>query len=685
MADFQFNIPITKVDMQKREVWGRATQEIVDGHDEIMDYDTSKPLFSKWSDNVMKRSQGKSKGNVREMHQPIAAGKLIAMQFNDGEKAVDVGAYVSDNNSWQKVLDGVLTGFSIGGDYAKRWMDRGKTRYTADPHEISLVDAPAVPTAVFQLVKIDGSTELKKFANYLPLEVEVNKAEGEVAPLEDAGVEKFDNIEGQIPDLTEGVSEVPIEMGVTEGARVPEERQYEEVETDAVIAEINPDNPAGVVDTHGVQTISPTGQVAPVEKSDTPPAWVGAFKEYVKQFSDTVEKLDTLRKQEVEKLQKVDAELKLRGSRVGIARREGEPVQPLKDYPSDWMQYADPANWSFPMTKSLAGVQVAAYNKGSGREKYSPSEWMVLGRRITRMASNVFGVPYRFSPTDKQVERTQVEKAMNDKLQKQSDPMSLLREVSAQLSAACDTIATDPGNAMTMLTRTLGLIDTVSDVSPANPATQAEPPLEMMAKADAAMKCTKCGGSIGKSDAFCAKCGKALEKAASIDESPASEAVAKEDDVNDLEKEAVAKAAVEKYVADQAALAKAAEEKAALEKAQAEQAEKSQSLEDLVKAQSEAMIKMQANLEAIAKGQPMLPAGDVPNAIAEMREEENPLLKALNEGNLAKAYEVVGHDNVKLYDQLNTLAVQQIYKTGINVQRFGFIPAFQVDEETAKQ
>lgn len=731
-------IPLVKVDEQKREVWGRATQEIVDGHNEIMDYASSVPYFKKWTDTVKKRSQGKSQGNVREMHQPIAAGKLIAMQFNDSEKAIDVGAYVSDDNTWRKCLDGTLTGFSIGGDYAKRWMDMGKTRYTADPHEISMVDAPAVPTATFELIKMDGGSEMKKFAVAEPtdVQVEVHKAMLEVAPLLDdyttpvgrqnvinnfygeVHLGKFDNIEEQIDKLNPKLAdpqvpdtflnhEVEIEEGVTEGAKNTEDDAYQEVTSEAVIKEVNPNQPNGVVETRlqdgstpkttanlNIDEAAITREPIPHDEEAEEEAehegkdfskalapQLAEFQNFVKQFSASVETLARLRQEEADKLQKVDAELKLRGSRVGIARREGEPYQPFKDQPADWMQYADPANWSFAMTKALAGQHIATYNAGKGREKYAASEWMVLGRRIARMASDALGVPYKFSPADKQVER-KMEKAMTGQLlNKQSDPMSLLRDVSKQLTEACDMIASDPSNAAAMLTRTLGLIDTASDVSPANPASNAKPPLEM-AKADG-MKCQKCGGMVKAGDKFCAACGEELQKVAKTDSptAPTSEAaMAKEDDVNDLEKAAIEKAAVEKYIAEQEANKAAELAKAEQEKATAEALAKAQTLEEMVKQQNELLAKMQANIEAIAKGAPIPPAGDLAG-IVPMAEADNPLLKALNEGNLAKAYEVVGNDNVKLYDQVNELAVRQLYNTGINVSRFGFFPAFSAEPE----
>lgn len=160
---------ITKVDEERREVTGRATQEAVDRDGEIMDYATTKPEFMKWSAEVSADTGGKSLGNVRSMHGNVAAGKLTNIDFNDVEKAIDVTAKIVDPVEWDKVLEGVHTGFSIGGRYARKWSEplAGKmvTRYTAVPSEISIVDRPCCPTAkFFHIHKRDGSIVKREFA-----------------------------------------------------------------------------------------------------------------------------------------------------------------------------------------------------------------------------------------------------------------------------------------------------------------------------------------------------------------------------------------------------------------------------------------------------------------------------------------------------------------------------------------
>jgi hypothetical protein len=154
---------IAKIDESKHEVWGVATAEVVDKEGEIFDYESSKPFFKRWSDEIAKATDGRSLGNVREMHAPSAVGKLVAIDFDDQLRQIRVGARIVDGTAWQKCTLGVYTGFSIGGAYVKTWKDGEFLRFTANPVEISVVDNPCVPGAHFTAVKADGTCEVRKF------------------------------------------------------------------------------------------------------------------------------------------------------------------------------------------------------------------------------------------------------------------------------------------------------------------------------------------------------------------------------------------------------------------------------------------------------------------------------------------------------------------------------------------
>jgi hypothetical protein len=165
MTSLTMFIPITKVDAAKRLVYGLATAETEDRSGEICDYASTKPNYEKWSGDIAKATNGKSFGNLRAMHGNIAAGKVTSIGFNDDAKQIEICAKVVDDAEWNKVQEGVYTGFSQGGSYEKRWADAdsGLMRYTANPSEISLVDLPCLPGATFQMIKADGAAEIRHF------------------------------------------------------------------------------------------------------------------------------------------------------------------------------------------------------------------------------------------------------------------------------------------------------------------------------------------------------------------------------------------------------------------------------------------------------------------------------------------------------------------------------------------
>jgi len=143
-----------------------AADESLDHDGEILDFESSQPHFENWSAKIAKVTEGKSVGNVREMHGKVAAGKLTEMICDPVAKQVRVAGYAVDAGSRAKMAQGVLTGVSIGGAYGKKWDDpvrKGVIRYEAIPSEISLVDNPCNPNAFFTVVKADGAEELRKF------------------------------------------------------------------------------------------------------------------------------------------------------------------------------------------------------------------------------------------------------------------------------------------------------------------------------------------------------------------------------------------------------------------------------------------------------------------------------------------------------------------------------------------
>lgn len=156
---------LRKIDSFAGTASGVLACEALDHDSEIMDYFKSKPYFQAWSASQFAASDGKSKGNVRlQYNGNTAVGKLTSLRFDDARKQIECEASIIDPVAREMLREGVLTGFSIGGQYiSKTPMSGGITRYVANPSEVSVVDRPCLPNATFSSVKADGSEELRKF------------------------------------------------------------------------------------------------------------------------------------------------------------------------------------------------------------------------------------------------------------------------------------------------------------------------------------------------------------------------------------------------------------------------------------------------------------------------------------------------------------------------------------------
>ena len=166
------SFPFSKVDKEKRTVSGFATLDNIDRHGDVVTSEASEKAFARF------------RGNLREMHAPIAVGKVLSFHpedFFDKEsgktyKGIYVQAYVSKGaqDTWEKVLDGTMTGFSIGGNIVQSSFEPGDAESDKerriikeyDLMELSLVDSPANPLAsIFSIQKLaDGNTIFKGMA-----------------------------------------------------------------------------------------------------------------------------------------------------------------------------------------------------------------------------------------------------------------------------------------------------------------------------------------------------------------------------------------------------------------------------------------------------------------------------------------------------------------------------------------
>jgi hypothetical protein len=150
-SEISYYAPITRINQEKREVIGVATAEVKDAYRTVIGYEASKDAFHRW------------RGNIREMHQSKAVGRALEIMPDDEHRRIIVRARISKGaeDTWQKILDGTLTGFSIGGKNGKwttRTIDGEELPYLEryDQAELSVVDNPACPASSIEVVRADG-------------------------------------------------------------------------------------------------------------------------------------------------------------------------------------------------------------------------------------------------------------------------------------------------------------------------------------------------------------------------------------------------------------------------------------------------------------------------------------------------------------------------------------------------
>lgn len=130
------------------KVWGYASSEAVDSDGEVIAAEAMKAAIP----DYMKF------GAVREMHGSNAAGTAIEINVEDDGRTF-FGAHIVDPVAVTKVKTGVYKGFSIGGSVTAR-DELNKSQITGlKLTEISLVDRPANPDAVFTCFKADKSKD----------------------------------------------------------------------------------------------------------------------------------------------------------------------------------------------------------------------------------------------------------------------------------------------------------------------------------------------------------------------------------------------------------------------------------------------------------------------------------------------------------------------------------------------
>lgn len=165
--NYHVSMPLSKIDKEKRTVSGWASLDNPDLQGDIVLAEASLMAFKRF------------KGNIREMHQPIAVGRMLDYRpdsYYDSEtqkfyNGIWVEVYVSKGaqDTWEKVLDGTLRAFSIAGPINDSEMefskDAGKPLRIVKDYdlvELSLVDAGGNQLAnVMSFAKVNGELVMK--------------------------------------------------------------------------------------------------------------------------------------------------------------------------------------------------------------------------------------------------------------------------------------------------------------------------------------------------------------------------------------------------------------------------------------------------------------------------------------------------------------------------------------------
>jgi hypothetical protein len=283
----RLSMPLTKVDEGRRIVSGFASLDNLDKQMDIVTTEASMNAFAKF------------RGNIRELHQPSAIGKMVSFKeekYFDPEskkfyKGVYVSAYISKGaqDAWEKVLDGTYTGFSIGGRM-NEWDDAYDEKADAqiriikeyDLIELSLVDSPANQFAsIMSVQKVDGVDIIKGDETVLE-NVFYDKESGIVVTSEEETlaspvsgeemqnigfVEKYDSDKADmikfLVDSAKGIRTIKITKEVN-----PMTETTAVLDTPVENAEVTPEaQPAEVIETPAVAEETVVAQEAPTAEA----------------------------------------------------------------------------------------------------------------------------------------------------------------------------------------------------------------------------------------------------------------------------------------------------------------------------------------------------------------------------------------------------------------------------------
>lgn len=318
----QLGVEFSKVNKQKRLVSGWATIDNVDTENDLVTAEASADAFAR------------ARGNLREMHKKDSAvGRIVSFKQDtfrapDGEvyNGIFVTARVSEGaeDTWKKVLDGTLSGFSIGGNiveaeetFAKDGSTKIRKVTKYDLTELSLVDNPGNQysdiTNVFKIRKsadgsvttLTGMIEEHKVLNVFYCdEHEITKESGEDSCLCPVDSEKMQNI-GFVEDggdLNEKVNTLVTKYLGEGGEDMTIKKSVNPNEDESVATGNEEGDPTEVPTPAEVEEVEETEEVEEVQnEEDELSKKIDSFKEDVVEIlksnnDETKEKIETLQK-----------------------------------------------------------------------------------------------------------------------------------------------------------------------------------------------------------------------------------------------------------------------------------------------------------------------------------------------------------------------------------------------------
>lgn len=351
-------------------------------------------------------------GNIRAMHQPIAAGKAVSL-VEEAPNEWYLTSRIVDEDTVKKIDEGVYKGYSIHVGWPKLKRDpTGEAPLGlicgGDIIETSVVDRPSRSAAKIALVKAIG------------LQTEEDPDQAAFQTAWEAG------------DFDGAMSIVKAAKTKSDSQLAPAPTGYSDLDT-GVPSGTLPDTDSGTLHGDGERR-------GPVQGSGNNPT---DAPDPMKKVADGDGTCQTCLCSDCDASDPActccdDCTLQNLEKAVDGNGRKSPP----KGYPKNKSQYAGPASFSFPVdSKARTRSAMAYYNAGKGKSNHSESEWASIGSKIAAAANKFFGGGY--SLQDGKVTQAESKKIADVRESLHKHLQSLQKDVSPELVSVSLTLSSD--------------------------------------------------------------------------------------------------------------------------------------------------------------------------------------------------------------------------------------------------